>query len=140
MEIIDIDLPPGDSGDFYCPFTGELQMDDVGVTGPSCVAYIPPPAFADARIACPHFEKFWDNLRSEAPEEMWEQVLGDLEGDILLEYLEEYNGLTSQKLIGFRVKTTSTVRLNAPEFDCPIYTIACFYVVDFWCKSRKPTL
>ena len=93
--------------------------------------------FADARIACPHFEKFWDDLLSEVSEEVREQVLNDLEGDILSEYLEQYNGLPSQKLIGFRVKTTSTVRLNAPEFDGPIYTIACFYVVDFWCKSRK---
>jgi hypothetical protein len=137
MEIIDINLPPGDAGDFFCPFTGQLQMDNSGVSSPSCVAYIPPPVFAEARITCPHFEKFWDNLLNEAPAEMWEQVLSDLYGDILLEYLIEYEGLPSQKLIGFRVKTTSTVRLNAPEFDCPIYTIACFYVVDFWCKSQK---
>lgn len=137
MEIIDIDLPPGDDGDFFCPFTGELQMDDVGVSGPSCVAYIPPPVFAEARIACPHFQVFWDNLLNEAPEEMREQVLSDLEGDVLLEYLGEYKGQPSQKLIGFRVKTTTLERRLAPEFERPIYTLAVFYVVDFWCKSRK---
>jgi hypothetical protein len=137
MEIIDINLPPGDKGDFYCPFTGELQMDDSGVTGPSCVAYIPPPAFADASIACSHFEKFWDNLLSETPEEMWEKVLGDLDGELIKGYLENYSGHPSQKLIGFRIKTTTLECRVAPEFDEPIHTLPFFYVVDFWCKSRK---
>jgi hypothetical protein len=137
MEIIDINSPPGDSGDFYCPFTGELQMDDVGATGPSCVAYIPPPAFADARIACRHFEKFWDKLLGEVPEETREQLVNDLDGDLIKGYLENYSGHPSQKLIGFRIKTTTIECRVAPEFDEPIHTLPFFYIVDFWCKSRK---
>ena len=136
MEIIDIDLSPGDSGNFYCPFTGELQMDDVGVTGPSCVAYIPPPSFADARIACPHFERFWNKLLSEASEETREKLLNDLDGKLVKRYLKQYRGQPSQKLIGFRLKTTTLECRVAPEFDEPIHTLPFFYVVDFWCKSR----
>jgi hypothetical protein len=137
MEIINIDLPPGDNGAFFCPFTGELQMDESGISGPSCVAYIPPPVFADAVIACRHFQEFWDKLLGDITEEMWEQVLDDLEGEILTEYLKAYDGVSTQKLIGFRVKTTSTEPRVTPEFDHPVHTLSFFYVVDFWYKSPK---
>lgn len=130
MELIEINIPPGLSGDFFCPLSGEVAVDEDGRLAVSCIAYIPPLAFADAIIGCPHFEEYWESILKDADMEVLQR---NLSGEFILGFLEAYEGPPDQKLIGFRVETTTLHPRVTPEFLEPVYTLPFFYVINFGC-------
>jgi hypothetical protein len=130
MEIIDVVFPKGLAGDFYCPLTGVPALTEDGELGLSCIGYIPPLAFHDAIIKCPHFDEYWERTLLASNRVAIEE---DLSGALVQEILEAYDSPKSQKLMGFRIETTSNTPRVAPEFDAPIHTVAAFYIIDFWC-------
>jgi hypothetical protein len=134
MEVIEIHIPPGLPGDFYCPLSGEPAVDENGVLAVSCVAYIPPLAFHDAIIACPLFESYWEGILENADMDV---LQGNLTGEFIQGFLEAYEWPTNQKLIGFRVETTTLRPRVTPEFAEPIYTLPFFYIINFQCDLSE---
>lgn len=129
MEIIEIHMPPGSPGNFFCPLTGEPAVNPSGALSASCIAYIPPLAFADALIKCPHFKRHWKSMLKNAdPLALQENITGEF----IKDFLESYEGPQNQKLIGFAITTTTLQPRVAPEFSEPIFTLPFFYVVNFW--------
>lgn len=136
MEVIEIQIPPGLEGDFFCPLSGDPAVDENGVLAVSCVAYIPPLAFHDAIIACPHFDTYWEGILENAD---MDALQGNIMGEYIQGFLEAYEGPVNQKLIGFRVVTTTLVPRVTPEFAEPIYTLPFFYVINFLCDLSEAT-
>jgi hypothetical protein len=134
MEIIDIILPVGDDGNFFCPLSGAPAISEDGELGESCIAYIPPAAFADAYMSCARLAEFWEETLRDVDRDALE---GNVTGELIKDILEHYEEPQNQKLIGFRVMTTTLHPIYAPEFLDPIHTIAVFYVVNFWCRVAK---
>jgi hypothetical protein len=134
MELLEIKIPAGLSGDFFCPLSGEPAVSEDGFLAASCIGYIPPLAFHDAIISCPHFEDYWERILER---EDITKLREDLAGESIKKYLLAYEAPAHQKLIGFRVETTSLVRLYAPEFSEPVYTVPFFYIINFWCDLSE---
>jgi hypothetical protein len=134
MEVIKINIPPGLPGDFFCPLSGEPAMSESGLLAVSCVAYIPPLAFHDAIVGCPHFGSYWEGVLNNADMHAIQQ---NLSGEIIQGFLEAYESPVHQKLIGFRVATTTLQPRVAPEFAKPIYTLPFFYIINFWCHLTE---
>lgn len=132
MQIIDIILPAGGSDDFFCPFSGVPAMSEEGLLGESCIAYIPPPVFAEAIISCPRFESFWDSISEGLDRESLEE---NVSGEQVRDLLVDYKVPQGQMLVGFKVESTTLYPRNAPEFAEKIYTLPVFYVLDFWCRN-----
>jgi hypothetical protein len=133
MEVIEINIPPGLPDDFFCPLSGEPAITECGSLGRSCIAYIPPLAFHDAIIGCPHFAGFWEDILKDADMDALE---GNISGEFIEGFLESYEGPEHQKLIGFKLVTTTLRPRVAPEFVDPIYTIPLFFVINFWAERQ----
>ena len=129
MEIIEINMPPGSPGNFFCPLTGEPAVNDSGALAASCIAYIPPLAFADALIECPQFKRHWIRMLKNTDRLSLQE---DIAGEGIKDFLESYEEPQNQKLIGFAITTTTLQPRVAPEFSEPIFKLPFFYVVNFW--------
>jgi hypothetical protein len=129
MEVIEINIPAGLPDRFFCPLSGEPAMTEFGSLAVSCIAYIPPLAFHDAIIGCPTFDNVWEDFLKTSDMHALQE---NISGEFIQEFLEAYDGPAHQKLIGFKVVSTSLRPLVAPEFEEPIYTIPLFYVINFW--------
>jgi hypothetical protein len=134
MEVIEINIPPGLPDDFFCPLSGEPAMSDAGLLAVSCVAYIPPLAFHDAVIGCQHFGSYWEGVLENADVDALQE---NFTGESIRGFLEAYDGPANQKLIGFRVATTTLHPRVTPEFAEPIYTLPFFYIINFWCDLSE---
>jgi hypothetical protein len=134
MQVIEIIIPPGLPGDFFCPMSGEPAVDENGSLAISCVAYIPPLAFHDAIIACPEFLSYWEDVLEHADIDL---LRDNVTGESINKFLETYESPENQMLIAFRLVTTTIEPRMAPEFSEPIYTLAFFYVVNFQCDLQK---
>ena len=83
MELVEIKIPAGLSGDFFCPLSGEPAVCESGFLAVSCIAYIPPLAFHDAIIGCPLFEDYWEQILAK-------EDIGKLREDLVGASIKKY--------------------------------------------------
>ena len=133
MEVIEINIPPEKPDVFFCPLSGEPAITECGALAVSCLAYIPPLAFHEAIIGCSTFENDWEDFLKDADTDALEE---NITGEFIQGFLEAYDGPAHQKLIGFKVNITTVRPMVAPEFAEPIYTIAVFYIINFWAEIQ----
>jgi hypothetical protein len=81
-----------------------------------------------AIVACPHFRGDSEGVLKNTDVQALQQNLSE---EIIQGFLEAYESPVHQRLIGFRVATTTLQPRVTPEFAEPIHTLPSFYMINF---------